>query len=40
MFHAAAERLTPELGCNGGGVPSHPGALRYFEEVGVDTAGR
>lgn len=38
--HAAAERLTPELGCNGGGVPIHPGALRYFEEVGVDTAGR
>ncbi|MEA4891126.1 MAG: TAXI family TRAP transporter solute-binding subunit [Peptococcaceae bacterium] len=38
--HAAADRLTPENGCNGGGVPIHPGALKYFQEVGVDTAGK
>ncbi len=33
--HSAAERLTPETGAQGGGVPLHPGAIKYFKEVGA-----
>jgi TRAP transporter TAXI family solute receptor len=34
-IHAVAKDLTPELAANGGGVPLHPGAIRYYKEVGA-----
>ncbi len=33
--HSAAERLTPAAGAQGGGVPLHPGAIKYFKEAGA-----
>lgn len=33
--HAKAAELSPEVGVSGIGIPFHPGALRYFKEIGL-----
>ncbi|PWM24482.1 MAG: hypothetical protein DBX44_04120 [Oscillospiraceae bacterium] len=34
-FNAVFSQMSLEDACNVGGLPMHPGAIRYFEEVGV-----
>lgn len=38
--HSAAENLTVEFTMNATPVPLHPGAIRYFEEIGAEVPDR
>ncbi|TVQ56743.1 MAG: TAXI family TRAP transporter solute-binding subunit [Rhodobacteraceae bacterium] len=39
-IHPATEEFTLETALNGLPLPLHPGALRYFQEIGVDVPAR